>query len=1314
MLEEPWFESGIVIGMPNTGLTVTVAAAVFVLGLLAALVASSRDPRALAGRAGFMDWKLPRKALSLVFCLFLITSGIGPFVHVSPTDTAEAHGTSTIDWQNSPMDGDYMDSAYDKQNKTVFGASNSKVVAIDAETGSYKYNISTGEVYGVSYEGNYLYLTYRASTIGIYDASNGQFVKNISIKQKYIRAIEVSDSGTIFFAGQSNITAMNQDGSVKWTSPTGDWGRELVYSKSDNRVYLASDAGIYAVNATDGSREWVYSPSTIQYKTLTVDSTGVYFGGRDGNPVYIGGVDKSGNQLFSDQIASAGEQPRGMRKFEEFLYYGLQSASEVHAYNVSSQGVAHAYTGLANTDQTGEAIERGGNVHYVNFGIDSVGSLDTGHVASYSSPVSGTVSDSSGNPIAQANLTITDTSDSSEVFSGQSNNTGEFSAQLEDGDYRLTANKNGYVEFSKTFTVSGSPKTVDITLTAKQTISGTVVHCSDGQAITRIQQGSDATCPTVSNATVEIWAVSHANITPEGVQSKFDRAKELLEQAKNPKPPNFRLNRTLTGQTGIFRNTSKLYPALYTQEDMGTAPWVSDSADLRTPRLQLPAGEPIIVTAWNPERGGVGCGVGAWVTSNEYNCQLPGKHVRNGKVVFQRVDHLGDEVGSPHEVALSKTKGGGLGDPSSLKYGRTRLSAGFYEVTVNKDGKEAVSYPVVVGSPNEVAETIQKDLRNDANQLTEQAKQTLQRLQSGKFERITVQADENGKFSYQVDDPMLKTVAVQAYKGGQVLEDAKNPSMERLRTVMENGGYNGSVYISTEVETVRVENAQGLTVETRELSAPPFYNSSLFNQSWTDFLKQLRNQSFSELPAFLQQQLNGTSRERLQQVYEQLNQLTKQNDRLRDRYEELLNRQNQDINVEINGSDASNEELRQRIQALQQTITELRDTIEVGDGSTNVGQNAVTAIRTFGADLTKDQVVVTGHWSNGTSFVVPDEYITLDQSTTTNIPGVNFGTTTVRVEDYPITESDPAGLSFSFRVAGENGIGSATNRLSNPHAEGEPPKISSIDLSTLRPGPQETVAVAVNPAEDSSFRRVTGATVYGPSGAELNTSNVSEGNRFTFKTKGAGVYSLRIGIETTDGTQHVETFRLSAAKKSEARPPSIRAKSGVVGVYALTGDTFQDGSIDVESNGQSVSIVGQLPCEVDAPSSVHVYTESVQPSSTATTEIRLVRCGDHRELKRHVEVTVHGKALSENALVYRNGEPLTMDGSTRYGQYSISANGTVYETYTDASGTLTLKVNNDPGYIDRLLFSLNKRVSFSMPDVLSFTTVPKLPDVSAN
>lgn len=811
--------------------------------------------------------------------------------------------------------------------------------------------------------------------------------------------------------------------------------------------------------------------------------------------------------------------------------------------------------------------------------------------------------------------------------------------------------------------------------------SGQLAHAlptSDptGETISgRVLTESGSPC---QQCTVRVMAVNYSSlaVNPEQYQQRAD---ELLARAQNTTPESWHPDIDLADSDGLFETTDEQYVAVHTEQDWNPGHFYSgDVVELREdptlgqPLVHAPAGEELVVSIRTPTKSPF--------FQDDIDEDLPGV-TTGGTVVFEQLgpdnstlDRLEVETEPTVKTSAGKTH----------EVARVTLDRGFYRV---HEESSSASYVLAVGDPEDIAAGYAADLRDRASKLSNHS-QNLRDLQARNvFEPFTATTDANGRYSVAVENPNLERAALVAYRKPVGLDiDPQNVTLAEIREFYATTNTTTSVLLPTERTTAGVPEAN-VTVRVREFGAPAYLSPDRFTNLSDSLRDYFRNNTFSDLPTTLQQQLNNTSRERLEAVYQRLNSLADENDQLRDRYESVLN-QRGETDIEVNVSGATDAELRERVQSLRQSITELRDTLDTGNVGVDVGENVASLRATFDAPLSLEEVTVLGHWSNGSSFVVNDSYVTLDKHA---VSGTGFRTTTVHVEDYPVTSSDPATLRFEYRVATEDGLGSANSRVTNPTFDGEPPSLDSIDLSTLEPGPNETVEVDVNPREDSSFRRVTGATVFSPSGTEVATSNISGGDTFAFDTTSAGRYVVRVQMVTTEGASFVESFRLSASSTSRDRPASVRAMSGPTGTYALVGDGVEDGRVEQTDAGDTLELVAQLDAKADIPARAHVYLSSVQPGRTSDVTLRFVRGEDERALNRTVGVTVHSKRVGESAILYRDGRPITVSG-TQFGQFVRQSDGTVVSTYTDDDGTITLQTVNAPTLWEQVKFQFQKYV----------------------
>ena len=779
--------------------------------------------------------------------------------------------------------------------------------------------------------------------------------------------------------------------------------------------------------------------------------------------------------------------------------------------------------------------------------------------------------------------------------------------------------------------------------------------------------------------TVRAMAVNYSalDVRPE----EYDqRAVELLDRAQNATPTNWQTNVTLTGTGGVYADASGEYVAVHTRGDWHPGTFYGTGVvDLRedpaldSPRTHVPAGEPVVLSVRDPTRSPF--------YQDDIDEDLRGV-TTSGTIVIKQVgpgNSTLDTLTVDTKPAVRTLTG------KDHHIARVALDRGFYRIHVEGSG---VVVPLTVGDPEKIAMGYASDLRDRADRLSNHAQQIRDYEQTGRFKSRTTSTDAGGRFTFSFSDANLKRVGIVAYRVPDGLSVApENATLRDVRAYYETTNTSESIYLPSSRTTTAVP-AENVSVRVREHSTPPYLSPGRYSNLSALLADYLRNQSFADLRPALQQQLADASRADLEQVYRELDQLSRQNDELRDRYRDVLAEQGE-MTVEVGVSNASNADLRQRVRALQQSITELQATLDTGNTGVTSANGSVSSQAMFNAPLDREHVSVVGHWSNGTSFVVPDEYLALDQHA---VSRVGVRSTTVHVEDYPVTEQDPENLRFEYRIVTPDGVASTTTTAENPEHDGGIPEIAAVDLSTLQPGPNEQVTATVYPSEGSSFRRVADATVYGPSGALVDHVNVSGGDTIAFDTAGAGRYTLKLTLEATDGTTVVESVHLDAGTTSRDRAPSVRITSGPTGVYALTGESFTTGSADLGESGDQLEVQATLPEGADRPRMTHLHVASVQPGRSADLTLRVTR-PNGTAVKQTIPVTVHGKRVKAGALVYRGDTNPIADSGTRYGVVERQANGTIVESYTNDEGVLRVRMVNAPSLWEQAVYEWRLRVS---------------------
>jgi hypothetical protein len=829
----------------------------------------------------------------------------------------------------------------------------------------------------------------------------------------------------------------------------------------------------------------------------------------------------------------------------------------------------------------------------------------------------------------------------------------------------------------------------------------------------------------VPNATVRVTGVDYSALSTSDLEARAD---ELLDEAEDPRPSSW--DPELAPVDEIAEPADSLYVSTYTPSGAGVNNPVGDSKLAAEWTVHLDASEPVVFTVRDPNKGGL------LSATNAHDRDLPGNIIRpDAPVTLYQLDAAGDTVRTI-TVPIDETKGGTVTD--EMEYGEKRLSPGFYAVV--PPNASAPQSTIVVGDPSEIVAEMSRELRNEAGQLTEKAKDIRERFESGKFTSTRVTTDANGEFTASVGSN-VETVSITAYRVPQGMDpnettradireyynamvfSGADPSTSSFPTGSLDGGlsveYRNSFdptaanasnvslsevvpafYLPADAERVDVPGPNA-TVNVYKTSTPRFANSSaLTNRSnWLE--NALQNATFGELPPALQSYLNNTNQS-LSQVRDRLHNVTKQNEWLKQRYKELLaddrNVSVAELEKQLQNQTRTSEELREEILALRQAIATMDNTVTVEPPDVEKSGDTVSLAWGVPMDLDAGNVSVMAHYANGTSRVVPGEYVAVDTSP--------IGDDTVRVEQYPLGSADPASVQFELLAANAEDTAKRSDSVKNPTFKGSLPRIDSIVLSSVTPGPNENVSLTVDPSDAGSFKRVTGATVYAPDGSELGTSPVSDGRTVSFTTSGAGVHHIALSMETTGGESVEIPVRIRTYSQDVERPPTLSLKDSPVGEYVLASGEFDGAEITTENAGQRATVTAILPGDTDdVPSNMHVHLEEVAIPSSAETTIQLVRGEEERSVDQSVPVSIHFKSPAQSdVLVYRNGAPVPAGEGNAKGARRTTGSALVVETVTDSSGSVTVSKQTNPSFLDRVGFAVAQllngpllAVSFPVP-----------------
>lgn len=1112
-----------------------------------------------------------------------------------------------------------------------------------------------------------------------YDAETHSQIYSTATAQ-YDYGITVNPStGVAYVATYTDIYAINPDGSIKWTFYSGadnarfdgvSFNEDLdqlgfICSNNCNLGSMSGD-GIGALD-TSGSLVWT-NGNSVRYEGL--DAYQGYFYAAS-NWGHVRKFNSSGSVVaqYDTVFGSTSDTPGAVEADDTTgkVYVGRDDndySNTVVAQltnDLSSKEWEVSMSGTRVRDMASDEGDEDGTVKLYATGDGETAKIGTEE--STASLVSGTVKNASGSGLDSATVEVVETGATTSTSSD-----GSYSFELGDGDYTIEATKTGYNKGSTSVSVSGSDVTgADITLSRDQ-ITGQVTN----------QEGAP-----IENATVVGYVAEWSTV---------EESRSQLEDLSNPIPKAWRDLEDNPDLLGEYWNGDKTesYVSTHTRDALpNTAPWLDNPNLDDTATVDLPAGEPIVLAAWDADASGVGVNRCIPAVSNEYDCQMPGEHESSATIVIERIGPGGD-ITDRSTVELTETSGGGYLDPDDFAYASVELSPGFYYI--HEEGAPK-GVPRKVGDLTGLIDRYQE---NAEGALSQHAKEVEDHINANRVTRVTATTDQKGQYSLPVSTT-AKVVEVHAYYGPAIVEEAgKDPATVTQRTLIteynsalsklpsersetEAAIANSSVYLPS--STKRVEPpTTGVDLSLYEYSAPPGVNSSA-QQDQLERLEELFNQlNFADVTSTIEDRLDARNEADLRSIYSELVGIVKQYEPVRERYLELSARDEIAAPSELSAS-----ELRTEIGHLNNALysTDLTGPItppeppDVGDGTLSTSWDVEDV------DLSEANVSVVAHWSNGTSQVVDEKYIKKETA---------FGADTVHLKDFPIGDTDPAAVQFSLRIATEEEYRERRDPFKNPTYAGELPRLDSIALSSVTPGPNENVSVAVTPAEMGSFKQVTGVTAYGPDGSTLSTSGVSDGRRFSFTTAGAGVHTLELELENTGGEKFVVPVRVKAIGTDQNAPPRVTARSSTVGTYALVGNGLEAGSVHLDNGNQEVTVVAQVGQDDPLPQNLHVHLEEVALGGDVETTVRVTRGDSGESVSGHVPLTIHHRQSREGVLIWRNGDPITEDG-TRHGEYSREGNQLTIRSYTDQGGTVTIRKINNPTYIQRLNHWLDVQLS---------------------
>lgn len=747
----------------------------------------------------------------------------------------------------------------------------------------------------------------------------------------------------------------------------------------------------------------------------------------------------------------------------------------------------------------------------------------------------------------------------------------------------------------------------------------------------------------VGEATVVAWGVREANLEgtdPDDLQAE---AEGLLDDLEDPLPDDWNPEYDLDSHL----ESDGTYVLAHESQDWGVGTNTIIDSALEDPRVTVSSDREVVLSMWDPDEGG------GWI-DNQVDQSFPGAAV-SGTIVVEQLGPTGETTSRMdlETDTVARTTGANPLTTNDHPGVRTTLPEGIYRVY--PEGNEAGGYVLAVGDPDAIASAIADDLRDEADDLTARADRVQSLLADETVVRETTRTDADGNFGLEIDDG-VSVVSVEAMKvDGETLEDVTDPSIDDVREARLED-YNGAVYLPAGGERVEPP-AEDVTLEVYKSPEVPFEDLERFADLLEELEAAFLDGDLSELDGW-DELVSEIDEDRLEDLHGELSELADENEQLRERVDELLERE-----FDPGESPEGVDELREELEALQQAVDGLEDSLEVGPGDGEVDDGVASVAVPIDGVFDADAVAVLAHTPDGETHSVDREYWSLERE------GWLSDEREVVVEDYPIGDGLEA-VEFEVVVAGED-----SGSVSVPVGDADLASFDALQVSTLTPGPDERVSVGVDPGPDGTVAGLAGVDVFDPDGEAVGVT--LEDGEARFETDGAGVYHVRVTLEGPDG-EVVVSERVRAGEVAYADPTTIRLSSSAVGEYAVVSGDLESARVD---GGESVDVTAVVGDDVP-PGEVHLQPGGVLEGVDYEIGLEVVRGYDESEVRSNIAVAVHFDEYPDDALAWRDGAAVTRDGSTRFGEVRERDSRHILYTFTDERGSVALEIEGDPGLLD--------------------------------
>jgi len=1263
---------------------------------------------------------------------------------------AVSTGSATIEWESSISDSpsDIARTVNGNNADLVLIPDGTSLTAQYARNGSQAWSapISTnslttginGDIFGTTSDG-----VFRV------DAVTGQQDWQTTIGSSSEVFYDFDTDTVVSYSGNSgNITYLDpKTGSITAEfSASGLDGFDTLFGKANEELYWMdrSDDDVWSLDVSSRSLTREFAASAA--------STGIIYE----NSIVI--EDYNGN--IKKYSLSGTEEATIFTKPNSFAIEG----GELYTTNGSDSGsllrVKSDFSGV-------EVVKTGLGERAVITSDDAVPKSVAG------SKVSGTISDADGDPIDSATAELRQSG--SVVKSASTNSSGGYSfSGVSDGGYTIRASAPGYQNSSTSITVAGSPVTgKDLTLRGSTLVkvrdqSGDPVSYATVQAVAwnnssftgtreEIQNEIDSLEDDISNPLPDSWTGRDYDIKSK----RFEGESKRYIALHRPEDWRTDVRKVVWGVDA---------PLTAPGRDFDVASTMSNNPQLRHPKLAFQPDERIWVSCWNGGKSGfiqndVDSDLpGASVNCNANITQLVGPDGISEPQTVQTTEVWSTFSGTDEYAGFIEA--GALG-PGVYEVEPASGDGISYTFVIAPDrDASSLRRNIVTDLENEKGNLV--DRANQLEDLANNNKLEVKRVQTDKYGRAriafnttrvarvtalgykqpaTFDASEFPDLSVSGDRPTQADITKWYELKTDEFRENLESGNEEFAALSCQGISNatGSVAVPDGVSSDSVPAA--LTVDVRTVSRPDYLPPQDKLCAQADLVSFLEKQGLADqIPAFLQD-VSDMSAEEIRQTYRNVSELISENpeackealrnqgldsdlssctsgddggskdsndngvpDPMEEAYEEETGREFPDSGDNISSAEA--DELREQLQDNRQAIEEVQDTIDSGEPTSSTGDDneTISLEFPFETDLSPGQVAVFVDYANGTTKTlgVESEYVEIVDSGATPVGG-----DTVRLVDYPLGSSDAAVANFRVNVATPEGTGSASESVRNPTYTGTIPQLSSLRVSSMTPGINETVQVGVNGKPGSGFGSTQAVRVTYPNGTTTTLPGSTDGQT-NFTATDAGTHRVEAVFSPAGGGQNfTETLLVTARQTDVPRPPSIRPQSGPTGRYTVVSQAYEDGSIESDANGKRIDIRGNVQANADVPDTTHLYLSGLDRAPKSRITYRMTNGPDEQAVSQSSRVVMHLGTLSEDAIVYRGGAPLKVGGETPAGVVKQTNGSWTLSTYTGENGQVEVRVNNDPGWGDRAGYWVDLWLSTGSLPFLSLSFVNYNPATGA-